>query len=170
MMRFPCAAAKTGKTTGHGQSITKPSTEFIDRCQECDGTYPARKITLENGMKKGKKTPKPKRIDGRRHCHICKRRPKIFFRSLQALSLQWNASKRKMKRWWKLSGTILCSSPKTCCRWECGAWYKWEVFDDEYGELSCWHIAHRDLWKKHLRRRLRLIWCLLIEKRSAEYR
>ena len=22
------------------------------------------------------------------------------------------------------------------------------VFDDEYGELSCWYIAHQELWKK----------------------
>ena len=58
MMRLPCVAVETGKTPVKGKSINKLSAEFIDQCQECDGTYPAKRIILGESMKKGKKDKK----------------------------------------------------------------------------------------------------------------
>ena len=64
MVRLPCVAAITGKTPGKGQSILKPSAEFVDRCLECNGVYPALKVmTIEDGKSKGH--------NDRRRCHVC---------------------------------------------------------------------------------------------------
>ena len=37
----PCVAGNTGKTQGRGKSRLKPHAEFVERCVNCDGTFPS---------------------------------------------------------------------------------------------------------------------------------
>ena len=41
---MPCGDRKSGYTTGKGESIIKPSAQFVVCCRKYDGKYPAKTI------------------------------------------------------------------------------------------------------------------------------
>ena len=62
---LPCVPGITGKTPGKGKSVLKPHAEFVERCVNCDGTFPSIKYD-------------PAKKEQRMGCNVCERRTTHF--------------------------------------------------------------------------------------------
>jgi len=169
LIRLPTVAAKSGHTPGKGSVLLKPSAEFIERCKECDGIYSGKRVEFEKegndkkgrkGKKRGGKTSGKKggssgtrkKVEPRRACHVCKRKTRHFcFRCRRYLCDE--SPKDGKGRDGKPYPKHFCvRTPKLTAdgSLERDA-DKQVVFDVEYGELTCFIIAHQKMWDKKLK-------------------
>ena len=144
---MPCVAGMSGKTPGRGQSINKPSAEFVLRCKECDGAYPARKILKDEGNAKRKS----KKKDCRRPCHVYNHKTVYYCFGCRRYLCFGAPTRGKGKDGKKYPKQFTIRVPKLE---EDGSVVrdadKNVVFVEEYGELTCWHIAHENNWRESL--------------------
>jgi len=134
--RLPCVAGITGKTPGKGKSVLNPHAEFVERCVNCDGTFPSIKYD-------------PAKKDQRMSCNVCERKTTHFCwkcRRYLCNEPPKNGKDRHGKKYprrfsvkvpkLKTDGSIQRSPDDNV------------VFQTEYGVLSCYLIAHQVQWKK----------------------
>ncbi len=145
MIRLPCVGAKSGKTPGRGQSINKPCAEFVKICEECDGNYPAKKISRKQPSAGAKS------VDDRRPCHVCKRETMWrCFKCRRYLCLEppKNGLGRDGKT--QYPGVFFVRVPKLREDGSIERNANGVVYDVEYGQLTCHHIAHNKRWSQLL--------------------
>ena len=133
---LPCVAGISGKTPGKGQSINKPSAEYVLRCKQCDGIYPAKKILEGN-------------TTNRVSCRLCGRLTSSYcFGCRRQLCFQ-SPKGGKDREGNKYPKQFTVRVPKLA---EDGSVVRDAdngiVFVEEFGELTCWHIAHGNHWKR----------------------
>mmetsp|Transcript_30638 Transcript_30638/g.64831 ORF Transcript_30638/g.64831 Transcript_30638/m.64831 type:complete len:282 (-) Transcript_30638:108-953(-) len=146
-IRMPCGAGISGYTPGKGESVIAPSAQFVNRCINCEGKYPARKIDEVDLA--GNKDSSIKKKDNRQKCHFCKAKTINFCFGCRRYLCSMPPQKGMDREGNKYPKHFNVFVPKL----EADGSIKRDgdkkvIFEEEFGELSCWHIAHRNRWKK----------------------
>jgi len=135
-IRLPCVAGITGKTPGEGKSVLKPHAEFVERCVNCDGTFPSIKFD-------------PTKKEQRMGCSVCERRTTHFCWKCRRYLCNEPPKNGKDRSGKKYPRTFFVKVPKLKTD---GSIQRSPddkvVFQTEYGVLSCYVIAHQVQWKK----------------------
>ena len=131
-----CTAGITGVTPGKGTSIATPRPEFVERCVNCDGTFPSIKFD-------------PDKKEQRMSCSVCKRKTKHFCwkcRRYLCNEPPKNQTGRDGKRFPNMFSVKVpkLRADQRLQRDDEGK----VIFQTEYGVLTCYLIAHQEQWKK----------------------
>ena len=157
-IRMPCVVGVSGYTPGKGCSVDKPSQQFVDRCLKCNGMYPAIRIIKakvdESQKKAGRRVnvkrgkTKNKKPDQRRRCHLCGAKTRFFCFGCHRYLCDKppkdgkDRSGKKHPSQFHVMAPILEPDGKIMRK-------KGKiVFEQQFGELTCYHIAHSDRWKE----------------------
>ena len=144
-VRMPCVRAISGKTPGKGSNMRNLHPEFVERCVNCDGTFPSMK---HDHFKK----------EQRMACSVCKRKTAQFCwkcrRHLcnEAPLKGKDRDEKKFPKKFSVKVPLL-KGDGSLQRDSDGK----PIFKTEYGVLSCYIIAHQEKWKS-----------IYAEKRSEE--
>lgn len=174
-IHMPCTAVKTDKTPGRGASFKEVSAECIERCKECDGTYPMKRVLKdtdtvaykkrgcdddegeeeeeEEPRSKQRKTTKTTFVaagpkDHRRDCSLCKSKTQWYCNGCRRYLCNKPPKDGKDRLDNKYPKLFSINTPVLN---EDGGLKRNEngepVFEKSHGELTCWHIVHSDKWR-----------------------
>ena len=170
---MPYATAETGKSPKAGRGIDSVDKEFEERCQQCLGIYFTKLIPdPDGGSDRGQRTCT---MCGRKcntYCNGCNRvlcstapqdrkvrvRVKIKpHKSKRGKKKKTKKAKKKKKKkariklvWKKVPRNFYVNIPKLGKDGKVMMNSKGPIFTRQWGEYSCYHIAHQEAWKQHL--------------------
>ena len=135
---MPCVQGISGKTPGKGSNMLNLNPEFVERCVECDGTYPSMKYD-------------PLKKEQRIACSICKHRTTQFcwkcrrYLCNEAPLKGMGRDGTKYPKNFSVKVPVLKGDGSLRRDGEGKP-----VFKTEYGVLSCYIIVHQDNSKSQM--------------------
>lgn len=143
-IRLPCVAGVSGDTPGRGKSVTKPSVEYLSRCRECSGTFPAKRV-----LSIDEKGDTRAGADDRRDCSVCKRQTQNFCNGCRRYLCDNSPLSSKDRNKKVYPKHFKMRVPEMAADGSCKRDEEDKiVFRYEYGILTCYHIAHQEVWKE----------------------
>ena len=168
---MPYAAAETGKSPKPGRGIDSVGKEFEERCQQCLGIYITKLIkgpdggqvrrtcvmcgrhcnTYCNGCNRVLCFNAPQDRKVRVRVKIKPRKPKRGKKKKKSKKAKKKKKKARIKLVWKkVPRRFYVDVPKLGKDGKVMTDSKGPMFTRQWGEYSCYHIAHQEAWKRHL--------------------
>ena len=134
-VRMPCVQGISGKTPGRGSVMDNLPAEFVERCVNCEGTFPSMKYD-------------PLKKEQRVACSVCRRKTAQFCWKCRRHLCNEAPLKGRGRDGKKYPKNFSVKVPVlkgdgSLKRDRDGK----PIFKMEYGVLSCYIIAHQDKWK-----------------------